>query len=198
MIAYEAFANPASTRKSMCDSTRLDTIELILINLSNYQTCHDCTIMLLRRPGEQDYSTYPNTSLRDAFRACNSLPGTYGRRHTVQWFHRGNRTVVSRPHAFILGQQRRVWVSLCVQMWMWEAWEVCEGVNTAETCVSESLCSDVNVSGVRGVWGCEYSRASLRFISAVMLFHLISCFSSPVTPCDGSWLHPNSQTSTTH
>ncbi len=37
MIAYEAFANPSSTRKSMCDSTRLDTIELILINLSNYQ-----------------------------------------------------------------------------------------------------------------------------------------------------------------
>ncbi len=181
MIAYEAFANPASTRKSMCDSTRLDTIELILINLSNYQTCHDCTIMLLHRPGEQDYSTYPNTSLRDAFRVCNSLPGTYGRRHTVQWFHRGNRSVDSRPHAFILDvcewvsvfrcecggvrgvwgceysrdvcewvsvfrcererrercvrvwiQQRRVWVSLCVQMWMWAAWEVCEGVNTAE------------------------------------------------------------------
>lgn len=118
MITYEAFAsgstptsdltaNPASALKSMCESTRLDAIELILINLSNYKTCHDCSVRLLRRPGEQDYPRYPNTYLFDAFRArmplnalfsmrfslCQMCLGTYGQRQTVWGCQQGNRTV---------------------------------------------------------------------------------------------------------
>lgn len=130
MITYEAFAsgstptsdltaNPASTLKSMCESTRLDAIELILINLSNYKTCHDCSVMLLRRPGEQDYPRYPNTYLFHAFRARMPPPATL--RHAILFVPNVSRHIrtetdgvrmstgksdsVSQPHTFIL------WVS---------------------------------------------------------------------------------------
>lgn len=130
----------ASTRMSMCDSTRLDAIELILINSSNYQTCHDCSVMLLRRPGEQDYATHTNTSLRDASRACNSLLGTYGRRQADGEMIPAGKSDSGFPtsHVHITGQQRhmpkwrRVWASLCSDVKVRGLRGVCEGVNTSE------------------------------------------------------------------